>query len=404
MNLSTFIKDFWQMVKDYKWMILIIAVVTTVLSLGLIVFLNDVEKSANTEGESADSEPFTKVGTMDIYADSKYERFRIESQLPQPVIDEIHTWETFHSTFTLNTSNPAIQTGQAVQGMFEESLNPLQAFLGIDPTQHDNIKIDPDTGKAYATVEIDPENGDVRLVNVQEGFNDFRIQLDVNADDGTFAEEIPEDTDDLLYLKLGMTPGNPQLAYIGTTYDWKSGTSYPRMFGQTRNFYFTDPVTYIPTPIINTENGLSIRSLVVPGLVSLVIGLILGLAFSLVWAIFNKKIRYGFVYGWDVEDIYLKYDSTDDSKQITYDMLQSNLNNIAVISQYDLPEDLSNELERSVEKHAAVYPEISDIPLNTRVEEFALVIQRNQTTKEWYQRQRQHLKTYRQKSVKIVEI
>ena len=403
MSLRAFIKDIWQLIKDYKWVILGVTIVTTILALVLVVFVNKQE-SATEQSADPETREYHKVGMLDIYTDQEGENFQIEPHLPQEVIDEIHEWDTFRAFFALNSSDPELTASEPLNNYFEDSSNPLEDFLGIDPTQHDNIKIHPDTGKAYMTLEIDPENGGMKMVNVQEGFNDFRIQLDVDAEEGTFAEDIGEDTDDLLNFKIGMTPGQEQLGYIESAYDWTSGLNFPRMFAQRKNFYFSDPVAYKPTTTIQQDNGLSIKNLMLPAAISVVIGLILGIAFSFMWAIFNKNIQYGFVYGWSADDLYLKYDDSDNVQQITYDMLQSNFYQLAIITENELPAELTQAIQNTKGKEANVYHEISDIGLEERVEEFVLVVQRNLTTKDWYQRQRKHLKTYRQKSVKIVEI
>lgn len=403
MSLRSFIKDIWQLIKDYKWMILGITIITTLLSLALVVFVNRQESSSE-QSTDPETRKYQKVGMIDIYTDKDGENFQIEPHLPQTVIDDIHEWDTFRAFFSLNSSDPELTESEPLNNYFEDSSNPIEDFLGIDPTQHDNIKIHPDTGNAYMTLEINPDNGDMKLVNVQEGFNDFRIQLDVDAEEGTFAEDISEDTDDLMNFKIGMTPGSEQLGYIESAYNWTSGLNFPRMFAQRKNFYFSDPVAFTPTPTIKQDNGLSVKGLIVPASISIVIGLILGIAFSFMWAIFNKNIQYGFAYGWSVDDLYLKYDNGDNVKQITYDMLQSEFHHLAIITENELPGDLAQVIQNTEGKEADIYKEISDIGLDERIEEFVLVIQRNLTSKEWYQRQRKHLKTYRQKSVKIVEI
>jgi len=396
-------KDIWQLIKDYKWVILGVTVLTTILSLVLVVFISNRDEATEQTTGSEETE-YQKVGMVDIYADENNEDFQLEPHLPQSVIDEIHSWDTFRSHFSLHSSDPELNETTPATGYFEESSNPIEDFLGIDPTQHDNVKIHPDTGNAYATVEINPDNGNISLVNVQEGFNDFRIQLDVDAEEDTFAENIGEDTDDLLNFKIGMTPGSEQLGYIESAYNWTGGLNFPRMFSQRSNFYITDPVAYTPTPTVSQNNGISIRGLMLPTAIAIIIGLMLGIVFAFAWALFNKTIQYGFAYTWSADDLYLRYDHSDNESQITYDMLQSNFHHLAIISEDALPEELAQEIQNTDGKEANIYNEISDISLENNIEEFVLVVQRNQTSKDWYHRQRKHLKTYREKSVKIVEI
>ena len=403
MSLRSFMKDIWQLIKDYKWVILSMTVITMILSLALVIFINNQIIPAEQSEDPAERD-YHQVGMIDIYVDESGDNFQLEPHLPQEVISGLHEWNTFRAHFSLHTSDPDISEVTPASDFFSESTNPIEDFLGIDPTQHDNIRIHPDTGNAYMTYEINPENGSMRIVNVQEGFNDFRIQLDVEAEEGTFAENINEDADDLVNFKIGMTPGSEQFGYLESEYNWTSGLNFPRMFAQRKNFYINDPIAFIPSKALLDGDGLTIRNLILPGMISVIIGFILGVALVFIWTLFNKKIQYSFVYGWSIEDLYLRYEDTDNTKQITYDVLQSEFDHLAIITEQNLPENLSLEIRNTKSKNVNLYNEISEISLNSKVEEFVLVINRNQTTKAWYHRQRKHLKAYRQKAVKIVEI
>ena len=351
MSLKSFMKDIIKLIKDYKWVILIVALITTLFSLLLVRFIGTQSEPNSVVTDTVD---YTKVGSIDFYADGSFENFQVEPHLPEALINNIHEWETFRAFFSLNSSNPTIRASQPINEFFDEQSNPIQDFLGIDPTQHNNIKIHPDTGNAYATVEINPETGNVRLVNVQEGFNDFRIQLDVDAEEGTFATGIGENVDDLLHFKIGMTPGAPQLGYIESVYNWQSGVNFPRMFAQKKNFYITDPVIFDPPILISSSTNLFSKSLIIPGAIAAIIGLFLGVALSFVLAIFDKNIKYSFTYGWAVEDLYLQYNQNDQPKQIMYDMLQSNFDQLAVISEVELPAELSKHIENVNSKQVKI--------------------------------------------------
>lgn len=403
MTLRSFMKDMWKLLKDYKWVILAATLITTIFAMVLIIFISrqDQPSDQTVDGEELN---YTKVGSVELYADSTFENFQLEPHLPDTVIEQLHEWETFRAFFSLNSSNPEIEATQAIDNFFDKDSNPIEAFLGLDPTQHNNIKIHPDTGNAYATVEINQENGTVRLVNVQEGFNDFRIQLDVDAEDGTFAENIGEDADDLMHFKIGMTPGAAQFGYLESVYNWQEGINFPRMLAQRKNFYITDPVSFVPPTVLSSSDSISIRSLVVPGAISVVIGLFVGVALAFVLAIFNNKIKYSFTYGWAADDLYLQYDDEDSPKQISYDMLQSNFNQLAIISETALPTALQNHVENVEGKVVNIVSEISELDLGSQIQEFILVIQKNETSKKWYGRQRQHLNAYRNKAVKIIEL
>lgn len=403
MSLRSFVKDILKMIKDYKWIIFGVALLTTIASLVLLVFLNTQEKPVEDDSANEATE-YLKVGAIDIYADDEYENFQLEPQLPQEIIDEMHSWSNFYANFTLNTSDPAeIATGP-VLNLDEEVYNPIEDFLRLNPSQYNNVKFDSETGKSYATFEINPDNGDVKLVSVQEGFNDYRIQLDIESREELLSSAIPDDMENLLLFKLGMNPGKAEFGYIESVYNWDSGLSYPNLFGKKKNFYVVDPTPFEPVISLSKNDGFSYKSLIIPGVISAIIGAALGVFVVFFGVLFNDKILYGFTYGWSPSDLFLEYNQDDSVKQITFDILQTAHQKVAIISQHPIPEELRQELLGNNQKDVNIYSEISEINLNDNAEEFTLVIQRNQTTKDWYHRQQKHLKTYRQKSVKLVDI
>lgn len=408
MSLTSFLRDLWEVVKDYKKLILIVTLISTVLLMGLFYFIRQVDESNEelVEENTEEQEEYTQIGNIEIYQEENQEDFQLVPALPQEAIDEIHSWDTFRSYFSLHSSDPTIQRSPSLSDYLEEnpSGNALEMFLGLDPEQRKNVRIHPDTEKAYVTLEIDPESGNTRMVNVQEGFNDFRIQLEVEGEEGTFTDEIPDDTDDLINFKIGMTPGSAQLGYVESVFDWEGGLNYPRMFGQKANFYITDPVPFTPIPSPTSDEGGILRVILIPLLISIVIGLIISLVLAFLMALFNDTIKYSFAYGWAADDLFLQYGQNKNSKQISFDILQSEFSNIAVISQYELPEDLAELIKNGSNKNVAIVEEISDLSLDDEVEEFVIIVQRDRTQKNWYNRQRKHLEAYRNKSVKIVEL
>ncbi len=408
MNLTSFLKDLWEVVKDYRKVILMMTLISAVLLMGLFYFVRQVDQSNEdlVAENTAEQENYTQIGNIEIYQEENQEDFQLVPALPQEVIEEIHSWDTFRSYFSLHTSDPTVDRSLSLADYLEEdpSGNPLELFLGLDPKQRKNIRIHPDTERAYVTFEIDPENGNARMVNVQEGFNDFRIQLEVEDEEGTFASEIPDDTDDLVNFKIGMTPGDAQLGYLESVFDWEGGLDYPRMFGQKANFYITDPVPFTPIPALTSDASQNYQVIIMVTLISILIGLLISLIVAFLMALFNDTIKYSFAYGWAADDLFLQYDSNASGKQVAFDILQSDFSSIAVISQYELPDNLSQLIQSSSSKQVSLVEEISDLSLDEKIEEFVIVVQRDRTEKNWYNRQRKHLEAFRNKSVKVVEL
>lgn len=401
MTFSYFLKNVLQLIKNRIILITIVTLTTILLSFGLTYV---VSRAPLTEPADSEEVQLLQVGHIELFQNPENGDYHLKPYIPETAIEEINSWSNFRAAFSLNSTDPDLKAEQAIIRDEEIPSNPIEDFLGLDPTQYNNVRIHPDTGKMYMTYEIDPQSGASRVVSVKEGFNDFRVQLDVDAEEGTFAEGIAEEADDLLNVKIGMTPGQAQLGYLEAAYDWKSGITYPRAFANRTYVYVEEAQPYTVFNFAGDNSHLSLRQIIAVGIISTFIGFSLGTALAFALALFEKKINYSFAYTWDSDDLFLPFSSHDKAQHVVYDMLQSSHQNLALITENPLPGDISEALSVPVPKDLVVYTEISEMPLDNPTEEFVLVVQRGKTTKEWYQRQRKHLRAFQNVAVKVVEI
>lgn len=407
MNILDFIKDLWAMVKDNKWILLSLTILMTLIFSVLYFLFQNIASEEIATDEELESE--IKIGTIDIYADADYENISLYPALPSELIDEIHEWDRFAGDFSLGVNNDStlnfIDNFNSMDEL-DESFNPLESLLGLTNANRDLLLYDKESGNYFLTVEVEPASGNVSVVDSHFGISDYLIDLNINNDPDieNTLEDLENDNDSFLDVSFGMDPGGSRFARIETQYDWKYEMSSQRTISNNRNFYISDPEIFKMNPLTSETNDISLRGIVRQVGLFFILSLILSAIAIFVWNILNKTINYSFTYGWNSHDLHLKYNNQDSSDQIIYDMLQSNYSSVAIISQASFVEGISEAIEQLEEKEIMLSDEINHLPLNNSYEEFVLVIKRNVTSKDWYLRQRKHLKAYRNKSIKIIEL
>jgi len=403
MNIKDLLKDIWQMIKDYKWILLITTVLSSVILTVATVFIQ--RATYNRADTDITDEQEVKIGTIDIFADSSFDNISFYPSLPSDLIEEIHSWEKFSGDFSFSLNADSTLNFSNYSMYDEESYNPLESFLNLTNTQRENILYDETTGNYYMTVEVNPNNGNMRIAGSHFGVSDYLI--DLNITDQTSEEELLStiyDEGSILDISFGMDPGGERLARIETLYDWNYGVNYPSLFSNERNFYIFDPQPFNTVSTVVETNGLSLRNLLLQLGWFTVISFFIILFAVFIWNLISKTINYSFTYGWSNSDLHLKYSEKDTEEQIAFDMLQSTFSKLAIISEEELPNTLIEKVKDINIKDIHLRKNINQLPLNTEIEEFILVIKRYSTKKEWYIKQRKHLKAYRNKSIKIIEI
>jgi len=333
MDLKTFFKELWDLIKNEKKLILIVTIIV-ILLVGVLQFflILDTSSSQNTEqGEnSAVAELFIEQEDLGLFTNS----YLVEILLQQPEL----------------VSSVEDETGVGIQSV-------------IDEYGEENTPI-------YTTE--DP-------VNVER-----------NTSSNVFT----------LTVQLGSEDEN--LAVAEAYYNWLEQANTP-FFSDKTVYTVSEPEITETQTLAQTEDSVSIQNILVQLFVGLIGGVVIGIIFAFIKAILDSKIRYSFTYGWHPNDIYLKNEKDVPAKTIAQDVLRSEHNNISLISESPVSNELKEQLEQFNDKNVSIFSSVSNLPLDMQPREFVLMIQRNQTNKNWYQKQRRELKLYPTSMIKIVE-
>ena len=196
-------------------------------------------------------------------------------------------------------------------------------------------------------------------------------------------------------------------------------------FLQNKNIYTVEPPAVIdsslltvieeaePSTVVSSEreeSPFSIKNLTIILATSLVGGTVLGVVIAFSRSLFSKKINYGFAYSWNEEDIYVNLSNNVSDRTIAQTILQP-INNSKIILNQSLSNDFENQVKEEVESITmTILPQISfekdmlDVNPTLQVDEFIIIISRKETTKKWYNNQRELLKNYPLALIKIVQM
>ncbi|MFL2120878.1 hypothetical protein [Marinilactibacillus psychrotolerans] len=148
------------------------------------------------------------------------------------------------------------------------------------------------------------------------------------------------------------------------------------------------------------ENSVSPLLLIIKLLVSLFVGAVLGVVVSIFYHIFNKKINYAFNYHIGENEIFLVERENQD--KLVYDIINPKSEEKIVVTEHTLPSDLLNTLSNSNSK-ISVTKNIVEVNTNVNIPEIVFLIVENETTKKWYDIQREYLKRF-DSNIKIIQV
>lgn len=407
MTLYAFMSEIWRMTKDYLKLIIATIVVVVIAGFGFQYVISLFDSTTDIE-DSLDDDTINQVGTISLHADSDFENIRLNPELHPDLIEEIKMMEGFSTDFAINTGaeeeeNDEMGNEPVIDLDSFEEANILELLLGIDSTQHTQIYEDPDTGNLLMSMEINADSGNIRLVEARNDTDVIEVQLDVSdaVENGDF--NLPSTDADLMNIGWNFTPNGDQLMSVSAIYDLISGMNYPIQLNDNRkNITVANPTEFIPL-INSNQGGINIRSIIIQLVILVFGGTFLGMGIAFVLAILSKTIKYSFTYGWNPDELFLKFDSSDSSEMIAHDMLVSNKNNVAVVSQSQIAENIVSELS-STSKDVSIFDSIEQLDVSDKIDEIVLVVQRNITSKEWYRKQRKHIRAYRNIDIKIAEL
>lgn len=407
MTLYSFVNELWKMIRDYMWLILGTVAVVIVAGFGFQYVINLLDSDSESQLELVDDNSMNQVGVVSIHADNDFETIRLNPELHPDVIDEINGMKGFSVDFAINTGQEEELGNNSEEPIIDletfETANILELLLGIDPTQHAEIFQDPQTGNLRLSLEINAESGDVKLVEATNTTDVIDVQMNLNEESNSDLFELPSTDVDLMNIGWTFSPNGDQLMQVSTIYDLISGMNYPIQLNDNRkNITVSNPSVF--EPIIDTgQSGFNLKSLITQLIVLTFGGTILGIGFAFLLTILSHTIKYSFTYGWDADELFLQFDKKDSNKDIAHDMLVSNNTHLAVISENKLDDKLIEELNQTSKK-VKTFESIDQLEVSEKVEEIILVVQRNLTNKDWYRKQRKHMRAYRDVNVKIAQI
>lgn len=160
----------------------------------------------------------------------------------------------------------------------------------------------------------------------------------------------------------------------------------------------------------NSSNLFSIKNIIIIIGTSFFGGILLGFIIVVAKYLVSKEIYYGFSYSWNEEDLFISLPSGDSYKNISQAILQPSSRMKVVLNELN-----NNEIEKQLKQEIdyielnnkpKIYfdSDVSNINYELKVDEFIIIVKRKETTKKWYNKQRELLKNYPASFIKIVQI
>lgn len=150
------------------------------------------------------------------------------------------------------------------------------------------------------------------------------------------------------------------------------------------------------------ENSTTISPLllIVELIVSVFAGFVVGVLISILYHVFNKKINYAFNYNIDEKDIFLMERESQD--KFIYDIINPRSEDKIIVVENSLPSKILNKLSAPNQK-VITTTNLIEIDPKIEMSEIVFVLVENNTTKSWYNTQREYLKRFDSK-VKVVQV
>ncbi|WP_192983063.1 hypothetical protein [Marinilactibacillus psychrotolerans] len=251
--------------------------------------------------------------------------------------------------------------------------------------------------------EVVSEISSVSNVNISTILNAYAEENEViySTEDPINVERNTSSNIMMMTVNVGSSKDNTAVAKA--YYNWFENTPAP-FFNDKQIFLINEPELIDDPVVSNDTQSKSIQFFIVRAVIGLIFGTLVGVIVALLKVTLSDKIRYGFTYGWNTKDIYIKEIESTPSYKIAHDLLNSQLSSLAILSEQPISDDLKKEMNKFNTKNYTIYNQIANIPIEIKVDEFVFIIKRNETTKKWYSKQRNDLKLYPNSRVKIVEI
>ncbi|MGE7367311.1 hypothetical protein ACQKKE_11950 [Desemzia incerta] len=259
------------------------------------------------------------------------------------------------------------------------------------------------------------ENSGVEISNIVDNFKQEYPEIT----NGDLLKPISSNRDrssQVFTLRFNFGNGEANLAIANAYYELLMSDQLS--FLQNKDIYtISEPTlteeinTMAGLPVLDEEeNPFSVMNIIIMIGTSLLGGIVAGAVISFARYLFNKEIYYSFSYSWNENDIYLSLANEDSYKLIPQTILQP-LEDSKVV----LNEITNNGFEKKIKENLNNVPDLNkthiyfekdvlNIKPSLRVDEFIIIVKRKETTKRWYNKQREFLKNYPSALIKIIQI
>ncbi len=209
----------------------------------------------------------------------------------------------------------------------------------------------------------------------------------------------------VLTLSFGVGTNEENSSIAAAYYEWLNTTDFS-FFDDKQVYFMSEPQATEDEQTIVQGNSFSVQGALIRVVLALFGGVVLGFVVSFVRTLIDKRIMYGFTYSWDENDTFLYFNNTSQLKVVTHSIIHPSYGNKVVLSEDKLSGNFVSELKQLADNKTNLIfsSEIEQIDPALEVNEFVLIIERNKTTKSWYQNQRKQLKGYHNPLIKIVQI
>ncbi|MFL2072615.1 hypothetical protein ACEN32_09930 [Marinilactibacillus psychrotolerans] len=207
----------------------------------------------------------------------------------------------------------------------------------------------------------------------------------------------------IMSLTVNVGSDEENLKVADAYYNWFDKADSP-FFQDKDVFLINEPELINDSLNSNQSNSISIKTTIIWVILGLIFGIVIGLMVAVLKVIFSDIIKYSFTYGWNSNDIYIKEKQSTPVTKIAHSILSSQADSLAILTEKTLSSELINEISKFNSKNFVIYNDIANISIDSNIEEFIFIVERNKTTKKWYIKQRNDLKLYPNSRVKIVEI
>lgn len=150
-----------------------------------------------------------------------------------------------------------------------------------------------------------------------------------------------------------------------------------------------------------TELEPSILVLILKGVIFSAVGLLIGIIFAFLYHLLTNKINYSFSYEVEKDDLF--FIERSDRNQLISLMVNPDFGEKIILSQYDLPVKLKEELGSNSENRIVYSNQLLKENPNKHYDEIIFCIVESKTDKQWYYQQRESLKNFNN-HIKVIQI